>query len=323
MYEYTDKVIKSLNRTYLRLFDRLKLLSIDELNIVGAVDDLYEKASKLAKKRYLDIAGHAYIAAMIAAKDAGYDVDVPTLDDVPLGEDWILDYLIEVDPVTLYIFDNEVERKKQRLIEALAATKQRNAEIDKALRYWVLQSSQYADNFTVEATIQAFKDAGVKYVKWVTERDERVCVDCHARDNVVYPIDDVPDKPHYHCRCWLSVSTENGNESIPDIVIGKSVGAKAKNDDVLDLKTGLRYNLAEGSRISNVHVFAGKGARKKYEIAEKYAARYGGDASEWQHVKGFGLVETIDGDRPAELHWSQCEGIGRVEMFIKRWLDED
>lgn len=106
-----------------------------------------------------------------------------------------------------------------------------------------------------------------------------------------------------------------------DIEIGRSVGAKAKNYDVMDLITGEIYHFVEGSRIQNVEVFAGKGVRTPFRDAEKYAERYGGTSENWQHVKGIGEIETSDGDRKVEIHWVQCQGIGKYEFFIKEWLD--
>jgi hypothetical protein len=113
----------------------------------------------------------------------------------------------------------------------------------------------------------------------------------------------------------------NDTIKLPDIHIGKSLGAKSKNYDILDLATGEMYHLAEGSRLQNVEVFAGKGVSKAYEKAWKYADKHGGKVEDWQHVKGFGLIDTADGDIPAEVHWSQCEGIGKFDFFIKRWLE--
>ena len=106
-----------------------------------------------------------------------------------------------------------------------------------------------------------------------------------------------------------------------DIIIGKSVGAKAKNYDVLDLDTGERFEFVEGSKLQNVQVFAGKGSRVTYRRASKYADLYGGKPEDWQHVKGFGLIVTPDGDREVEVHWSQCKGIGKFDFFVKEWLD--
>ena len=106
-----------------------------------------------------------------------------------------------------------------------------------------------------------------------------------------------------------------GNLQEPDIEIGRSLSAKAKNHDVLDLDTGEVYNFAEGTKIQNVKVFAGKGTKKEFRTAQKYANKYGGRPEDWQHAKGFGLLATPDGDREAEVHWVQCPGIGQFEFF--------
>lgn len=113
--------------------------------------------------------------------------------------------------------------------------------------------------------------------------------------------------------------------SLSDIpVIRNSVGSKSVSDySVMDLSSGDFFKFAQGSKLKNVQVFAGKGVNTPFRKAQKYADRYGGDVENWQHVKGFGVIETEDGDRDVEVHWVQCEGIGRHDFFIKRWLDED
>jgi len=127
--------------------------------------------------------------------------------------------------------------------------------------------------------------------------------------------------------------TESGLESVenpenrdtiklPDIQIGRSLGAKAKNYQVMDMSTGEMFNLVEGTKLQNVEVFAGKGTKTPYRNAYKYANVHGGKVEEWQHVKGEGWVACMDGDRYAEIHWSQCEGRGKHDLFIKRWKDE-
>ena len=108
---------------------------------------------------------------------------------------------------------------------------------------------------------------------------------------------------------------------IPDVQIGRSLGAKASNYDVLDLATGEKYYFVEGTHIQNIQVFAGKGTRTEYRNAYKYANVYGGNVEDWQHVKGNAWLNTDDGDRFAEVHWSQCENYGKHDFFIKRWLD--
>ena len=81
------------------------------------------------------------------------------------------------------------------------------------------------------------------------------------------------------------------------------------------------FHFAEGTKIRNIEVFAGKGVKKEYRNAYKYADKYGGKVEDWQHAKGFGYLTTNDGDLEAEVHWSQCEGIGKYEFFVKRWLE--
>lgn len=108
---------------------------------------------------------------------------------------------------------------------------------------------------------------------------------------------------------------------LPEETIGRSVGAKAQNYDILDLETGEHYHLVEGTKLQNIEVFAGKGVKAEYRKAEWYASKYGGLAEEWQHVKGIGTVQTPDGQFKAELHWTQRIGYEKIDMFIKRWLE--
>ena len=108
---------------------------------------------------------------------------------------------------------------------------------------------------------------------------------------------------------------------LPDIEIGRSLGAKAKNYRIKDLRTGEYFNLVEGSHLQNVEVFAGKGVSTPFRRAAAFAKKHGGKAENWQHVKGFGEVDYYGESRKAELHWAQCEGIGKIDFFIKEWLE--
>ncbi len=108
---------------------------------------------------------------------------------------------------------------------------------------------------------------------------------------------------------------------LEDIEVGKSLGAKAKNYDIMDLETGEHFNLVERTSLQDVEVFAGKGVKSEFRKADKYAKKYGGKAKDWQHAKGTGTVDYYGEGRKAELHWAQCEGIGKHDFFIKRWLE--
>lgn len=201
MYARADKAIRQMNRTNLRLFGKLKILPIDELNVMSATKAVYGESIRTAKKKYLNIGYWAFIDAMLLAgailKDAEKQVGKVIVPE------WVTGILKDFDPVTLYRFMNEAERKRVRLAEAMIASNKRNREIDKALRYWTLQTSQYAINVTDRATIAGYKAAGVKKVKWVTERDEKVCDACDVLDGAIFDIDNVPPKQHYNCRCTV------------------------------------------------------------------------------------------------------------------------
>lgn len=66
-------------------------------------------------------------------------------------------------------------------------------------------------------------------------------------------------------------TSAGSNTLLPDIQIGRSVGAKFRNYDVLDMETGKHFQFVEGSIIKNVQIFAGKGTHSELRIAEKYA----------------------------------------------------
>lgn len=200
-YDLADKAIKDMNRRNLRAFDGLKTLKFDELNVLRSVTKVYDDAVRIAKRRYRQIAEDAYLEALILA---GMDrKKAEKLAEDSITDDWVLDMLEEYDALTLYNFINEVERKKQRTAEAILAAQDKVAEVDKALKLWTLQVSQYADNSVFYATVDGYQKAGIKKVKWVSEKDSKVCNICNELDGKIFDIDKVPPIPHWRCRCIL------------------------------------------------------------------------------------------------------------------------
>ena len=224
---------------------------------------------------------------------------------------------------------------------------------------WVLEEpvknfSMNVVDETLRANVNFQGGAGLR--PKVIRKAERKCCDwCSNLAGVYdYPVDREVYQRHERCRCTVeydpgegrrqNVHTKQWTDAAdsdtleerktfgllssqnrryePDIVIGKDLGAKAKNYTVMDLNTGEFFQFSQDSRIRNVEVFAGKGSRTEFRKAEKYAERHGGKAEDWQHVKGHGVIETPEGDRPAEVHWVQCSGIGKFDFFVKRWEDE-
>ena len=203
-YKLADRAIRDMNRRNLRLFDNLKTLRFDELNVMRSVSKAYDDSVRIAKRRYLEIAEDAFIEAMVLAGTARQKAE--SMAEETITEDWILDMLEDYNELTLYRFDTEVERKKQRTAEAILASVDKGAEVDRSLRLWTRQVAQYADNSVVYATLDGYREAGVKKVMWISEADSKVCDVCHSRNRKVYSIDKLPLYPaHYYCRCRLEV----------------------------------------------------------------------------------------------------------------------
>lgn len=195
MYEFTDNVIRYLNREYIEIFSKLKskvsrkrLARIDEVTILGEVEESFRTLEQITQPMLLQVANWAYHNYCPVGS---------------LTEMWLTGFLDGYSPVTKYVFSQEVKRKKSRLYEALVATNGSVKEIDAALRYWSQMIAEYAVEVTDAATRAAFEDMDITEVEWFTEEDERVCSECGARHGKVYPLDKIPPKPHWGCRCYL------------------------------------------------------------------------------------------------------------------------
>lgn len=192
-YRTTDRMIARLNRKTVRRFERaktkMKLAKFDELNVLKTVRGLYEDLDEDARELLLTLAIDVYNETEMHGEDEP-------------DRKWLLALLSEPSAVTGYIYKNEVGRKRDYLIESLSTGTNRDANIRKAMSYWARMMAQYADNITEAAVIKALRDAGLDEVRWHTRDDEKVCKVCDKRHNRIYPINRIPDRPHWGCRCW-------------------------------------------------------------------------------------------------------------------------
>ena len=194
MYDFTDRVIAYFDKQLVRRYSTLKglmLLSPEEAVTIKNVNALYKELGITARRMYLGIARKTYESNL--RTDANRMID----------EDWIDFWLTAYDPVAKYVYENEEDRKRARLIEALMASQTRDKEIDAAMRSMSLMFHIFAVRITDEALIQALKDNGDLTVRWCAEEDDRTCGVCMNRDGHVYPISRLPTKPHNNCRCWV------------------------------------------------------------------------------------------------------------------------
>lgn len=190
MYEYADKVTEYIDKQLIRRYSRLKsLVSFDELNVLQSVNSLYQELDVIIRKMFLLIARKTYLQTV------KYDYG-------SIDEEWVDNFLNGYDPVSKYVFTHELDRKSARLVEAIMASTTKTKEIDAAMRSMSLMIRAYSIRITDEAALQAFRDDGTEYVRWVSERDERTCSICRKRDGKRYSIGGLPSKPHINCRCW-------------------------------------------------------------------------------------------------------------------------
>ena len=181
-YDLTDKAIDLLNRRAVKRFEDAKdeaaRHGFDELNVLEVTRTLYDQLRKDNQDVFLELAQEPDLV-------------------------WLLALLAAYNAVTKVIYDNDVDRKRQYTAEGINSSTAKVTEFRRGLHYWADLTATYGDIVTDESTLKAYRDAGVKKVKWHTVLDGKECETCKERDGKIYPINAVPPKPHKRCRCWL------------------------------------------------------------------------------------------------------------------------
>lgn len=208
-YELADRAIAALNRKAVKRLEQcketLQIKGFDELNVLQSVKTMYRNLDGDNRKAFHRLFIDRYAEVYQSVKHE----KPPEEDELEeIAELFLARMLGKPDPVTRYAYDAEVPRKQDRCAESVIAANGATAkqeELNKSIRFWSQMTGQYADNISDGANERALKDAGIKYVKWHTQEDERVCSTCGRRDGKLYPIGRVPDAPHWRCRCYVSV----------------------------------------------------------------------------------------------------------------------
>ena len=196
-YRLSDAATKLLNRRATKRFedskDEAARHGFDELNVLEVTRTLYQDLARDNQKVFLELAQERYQEAE------------------PHGEEppdlaWLLALLAAYNAVTKYQYTNEVERKRQYTTEGINSSTDKVTEFRRGLHWWADLTSSYADIVTDESTLKAYRDAGVRRVRWVTAGDEKVCETCRERNGKVYSINSIPPKAHKRCRCiWEAI----------------------------------------------------------------------------------------------------------------------
>lgn len=198
-YHLADRAQELLNRRATKRFedakDKAAKDGFDELSVLSVTRELYDQLEADNRQVYLELAQERYQEAE------------------PHGEEppdlaWLLALLAAYSTVSKVVYNNEVDRKRGYTAEGINSSTAKVTEFRRGLHYWADFTGQFADEITDEATLKAYRDAGVRRVRWVTAGDEKVCDTCRERNGKVYSINAIPPK-HRRCRChYLPVNNK-------------------------------------------------------------------------------------------------------------------
>ena len=209
MYRLADKLLEQLKKLIRREFNRLGIFGFDELNVARVTTEtteLFERLMAENLKRYLQVAQKASTDAKAVVIAAGYE----DRDVVLPNKAWVAAFLQSYNYVSGFLYEQEAERKRLRLAEQMLTAKEYqsrtmyNDSVRRSANLWWMQTAHYMLDAVDTATLETYQMMGVKRVEWHTNMDGRECKTCRERHLKVYPIDDVPPKPHRNCRCRLT-----------------------------------------------------------------------------------------------------------------------
>lgn len=189
-YSKTDKTIAYWNKQYAKLFRRLT--SFDELNVISLSHEIYDEVLELVEQETVRLIKAVY--------DSYRETEVIP---IPVAQAMTAALMSAYNPVTKYVYKNELDRKRSRFAEGVISSETPREEVELAKRLLASLNKQFADDATFDAVVKAYADDGIERVRWVTAVDDRRCKECKSRHHKIYDIDNIPPKPHPHCRCYV------------------------------------------------------------------------------------------------------------------------
>lgn len=193
----------------------------DFARISEFVERLYNGIDKFNTIAYEEIAKKTYDKAWEEAEEV---VDAAERKKDPITIAWVLAIMATFNPIVKYVYESEVKAKADYFFKKVNNALQARANLDKELtmygadmvsifreakRLW----SNMTDNTMVflasNAAVKAYKDAGVKRVRYDTINDDRRTEICTELDGSEIDIDEIKigvNAPpmHYNCRSWLT-----------------------------------------------------------------------------------------------------------------------
>ena len=220
MYRYADRSTAALAKLYLKYFRRIRKDDSDLLELLLLLRSIYNDSYNSLRQALLITASKTYAASRKRILQEAKRLDpneseellneiVRRLQNDAFWKDDVIDYIFidtllnRVDPVLKYSIRAEIERRQAKNYEALTVSTDRRKDANNAALELLRISAQALDNATDEANRKAIEDAGVKYVRWNAILDRKTCAECRSLDGRIFMLEEAPEKPHPHCRCYL------------------------------------------------------------------------------------------------------------------------
>ena len=124
-------------------------------------------------------------------------------------------------------------------------------------------------------------------------------------------------------------SMENENNKIESSFdVPRTLSAMAKKFYVDSPRpmSAENFRIKEGTQVTGVKAIAtGEKIRDVNRLVEQYSKSNGEKTNPNDWIKARGTAILTDGitSRKAEIHWYQCENIGKVEFKRKRWINDE
>lgn len=191
------------------------------------------------------------------------------------------------------------------------------------------ESMHYLNN----ATMQRYKDAGIKYVQIWCALDERTCSTCGQYHGKIYPIDKCPVLPfHANCRCTIiPVTDEKLIAKLEDIYVLKDTTDKwakeAKKELLLD-EQSLSKRCKESAVVydsKGKYLFTKRGDEKSVVFTKSEAKLFAGGTITHNHPSGASFsiadIKTLKKSKVAELRAIGEDGVYYIRP-PKEWPKE-